>query len=168
MGPQNDSDDASTWPNFPVEISEDKNTITIKPFVYSYTDENGNTNNYTYYPNMIINTNSIYGMLPMTGKIKGDIVLTRGWKQTIIVDATIDSEISRSSVAQPKATPIKSANGVEYVKKSIKPRTNFEAGAFNVKPASTTEFNKVEVKRIDAEKLAQRSLSPNFLTNSRR
>lgn len=168
MGPQNDSDDTSTWPNFPVEISEDKNTITIKPFVYSYTDDNGNTNNYTYYPNMIINTNSIYGMLPMTGKIKGEIVLTRGWKETITVNATIDDSMTRSSLMQPKAEPIKSANGAQYVKKSIKHRTNFKAGAFTVKPTSATEYTNVDVKRIDAETLSQRTLSTNFLTKSRR
>jgi hypothetical protein len=117
---------------------------------------------------MIINTNSIYGMLPMAGKIKGEIVLTRGWKETITVNATIDDSMTRSSLMQPKTDPIKSANGAQYVKKSIKHRTNFKAGAFTVKPTSATEYTNVDVKRIDAETLSQRTLSTNFLTKSRR
>ena len=62
-------------------------------------------------------------------------------------------------------TPIKSANGAQYVKKRIKPRTNFEAGAVRLKPANNVEYTAVKVKSIDVEKFSQRTLSPNFLTN---
>ena len=62
-------------------------------------------------------------------------------------------------------TPIKSANGAQYVKNSIKPRTNFEAGAVRLKPANDVEYTAVKVKSIDVEKFSQRTLSPNFLTN---
>lgn len=166
MAPQNDSNDASTWPNLPVEVSADKNTLTVKPFVYNYTDENGNTAQRTYYPNMVINTNSVYGMIPMAGKIKGEIVLTRGWKEMITVTAKIDDGISRSGMLPSNVTPVKSANGAQYQKKSIKARTNFEAGAVTLKPATATEFTEVKVKSIDVENFSQRTLIPNFITNS--
>lgn len=166
MAPQTDSNDASTWPNLPVEVSADKNTITVKPFVYNYTDENGNNAQRTYYPNMIINTNTVYGMIPMSGKIKGDIVLTRGWKETITVNAKIEDEMTRASFIQPNVAPIKSANGAQYVKKSIKSRTNFAAGAVSVKPVAATHYTEVEVKGLDVEKFSQRTLTPNFLTKS--
>lgn len=165
MAPQNDSNDASTWPNLPVEVSADKNTLTVKPFVYNYTDENGNTAQRTYYPNMIINTNSVYGMIPLSGKIKGDIVLTRGWSDDSTESSDSATPQTNSVVRPMSGTPIKSANGAQYVKKSIKPRTNFEAGAVRLKPANDVEYTAVKVKSIDVEKFSQRTLSPNFLTN---
>ncbi|MBE6210299.1 MAG: hypothetical protein E7130_01525 [Rikenellaceae bacterium] len=158
MAPQNDSGDTSTWPNLPVEVSEDKNTITIKPFVYNYTDAEGNAAQRIYYPNMIINSNTIYGMFPMTGKIKGDIVLTRGWTETgsdagtTTVTAQVGANDTRSILPASGIAPIRSANGAQYVKKSVKSRTNFKLGATRVKPTGNITYTEVKVKPINREK----------------
>ncbi len=88
MSPQSDNEDTSTWPNLPVEISEDKNTITIKPFVYG---------DYTFAPNVIINTKSaITGILPLSGHISGNIVLTRGWTEPEQPEAAVPTMLRRN------------------------------------------------------------------------
>lgn len=157
IAPSADSDDVSTWPNFPVEVSEDKNTLTIKPYVYSYetTNENGETVNasQTFYPNMIINTNSVYGMVPMNGKIKGEIVLTRGWSEnssTIEVSASTENTVNAMNVA-----PIKSVNGVQPVKiqKNYKSRTSFASLPAEVQNKVT--YTKVDVKPINRDKFVK-------------
>ena len=79
IAPQADTEDTSTWPNLPVEISEDKNTITIKPLIYTIEDTE---NVFTFNPSILINTKtSWYGVIPMSGQIVSDIVLTRGWTE---------------------------------------------------------------------------------------
>ena len=143
IAPQVDSNDATTWPNFPVEISEDKNTLTIKPFVY----DSGEAV-YTFCPNMIINTNSVYGMVPMGGKIKGEIVLTRGWKPT---PEPAKVKRSTTSVAPRYEAPIKSANGAEYVKRNIHSTTNF--AELEQKPQ--VNFTKIDVKPINRDKFVK-------------
>ena len=147
IAPQTDSNDASTWPNFPVEVSADKNTLTIKPHVYD-----SGEGVYTFYPNMIINTNSVYGMVPMAGKIKGNIVLTRGWNEggatTITVSGTTENTTRTMSAA-----PVKSANGAKVVEKSkIQSRTSFASFATD-KPA--VKYNKIDVKPINREKFVK-------------
>lgn len=147
ISPETDSDDASTWPNLPVEISEDKNTITIKPFVYNAGE--GAAPQY-YYPNIL--SNASYGMLPMNGINTGNIVLTRGYKEMITVTAVIDNEISRSNVAQRNVAPVKSANGAVAVKKNMKGHTNFKA-LLGDKPA--VKYTKAKVEGINSEKFFQ-------------
>ena len=142
IAPQVDSNDATTWPNFPVEISADKNTLTIKPFVY----DSGEAV-FTFCPNMIINTNSVYGMVPMGGKIKGEIVLTRGWNPT-----PAPATVKRSTSVVPNyEAPIKSANGAEYVKRSNYSRTSF--AQLGQKPQ--VNYTKLEVKPINRDKFVK-------------
>jgi hypothetical protein len=60
---------------FPVEISDDYNTITIKPIVYNYTDSNGQPAVETYYPCV---AQLQYGMAtPLNPRVAGDVVLKR-------------------------------------------------------------------------------------------
>ena len=60
---------------FPVEVSEDGNTITIKPIIYNYKDANGNNAVETYYPCV---AQLQYGMAtPLNPRVCGDVVLTR-------------------------------------------------------------------------------------------
>jgi hypothetical protein len=60
---------------FPVEVSEDYNTITIKPIVYNYKDKNGNAAVETYYPCV---AQLQAGMAtPLNPRVCGDVVLTR-------------------------------------------------------------------------------------------
>lgn len=144
IAPQVDSDDATTWPSFPVELSADKDTMTIKPFVYS-TDEVS----YTYFPNMIINTNSVYGMIPMGGKIKGEIVLTRGWDEPEAAPAALKR--NATGFTPRFEAPIKSANGAEYVKKNRNSRTSF--ATLGQKPQ--VNYTKLEVKPINRDKFVK-------------
>ncbi len=145
IAPADGSNDVTTWPNLPVELSADKNTMTIKPFVY--TSDEGSV---AYYPNFIIDTETeIYGMIPMNGKNKGNIVLTRGWSDMITVTAKIDDQMTRSGVAQRNVAPIKSANGAEVERKVRHNRTNLNAIIGN-KPAVT--YTEVDVKPINREK----------------
>ena len=55
--------------HFPVEISEDGNTITVKPYVFE--GEN-------FYPNMVYVSNGSFS-LGSWSRVDADIVLTRGW-----------------------------------------------------------------------------------------
>lgn len=60
---------------FPVEISDDYNTITIKPIVYNYTDSYGQPAVETYYPCV---AQLQYGMAtPLNPRVAGDVVLKR-------------------------------------------------------------------------------------------
>jgi hypothetical protein len=60
---------------FPVEVSEDCNTITIKPIVYNYTDSYGQPAVETYYPCV---AQLQYGMATaLDPRVNGDVVLKR-------------------------------------------------------------------------------------------
>lgn len=101
-----DSNDET--PGFPVEISDDFNTITIKPLVFS-----DGKNEAAYYMN-------ICGLQPGTidveivAPVKSDIVLTRGWTET-----------SEKAAPVTKASSVKSAakniDGSPYVRHEEKP-----------------------------------------------
>ena len=148
IAPSEDSDDVSTWPNFPVEVSQDKNTLTIKPHVYDSGEEV-----FTFYPNMIINTNSVYGMVPMNGKIKSEIVLTRGWSEngsTIEVSASTENTVNAMNV-----TSLKSVNGVQPVKiqKNYQSRTSF--ASFPAEVQNKVTYTKVDVKPINRDKFVK-------------
>ena len=70
---------------FPVEVSEDGNTITIKPIVYNYTDSNGNPAVENYYPCV---AQLQYGMAtPLNPRVNGDVVLKRKGASTFSVKA---------------------------------------------------------------------------------
>ncbi|MBO7261840.1 MAG: hypothetical protein J6U95_02775 [Alistipes sp.] len=60
---------------FPVEVSADGNTITIKPIVYNYNDANGQPAVETYYPCV---AQLQYGQAtPLNPRVCGDVVLKR-------------------------------------------------------------------------------------------
>ena len=60
---------------FPVEVSADGNTLTIKPIVYNYTDAYGNPAVETYYPCV---AQLQYGQAtPLNPRVCGDVVLKR-------------------------------------------------------------------------------------------
>ena len=105
-----DMDDASKWPNIPVEISADKQTVTIK----SYTDEDGNV----YYPNVV--SNGYWGPTIFASQVVSDVVLTKGWsepettakvninairKSAASVDHSKDAKIAISESFAPMQAP---------------------------------------------------------------
>lgn len=62
-------------PRFPVEVSADRNTITIKPMIVTFSNEDGSKREVTYYPCV---EQLQYGMAtPLTPRVGGDVVLTR-------------------------------------------------------------------------------------------
>lgn len=115
---------------FPVEVSEDGNTITVKPFV---ADDD------TFYPNMGYIS---YGSFSTGtyGQIVSEIVLTRGW-----TEAPAEGEEETTAVA---------ANNVKYVPANytslynVKPAQKPKARTV-VKPLPT--YEKVEMKVVSAD-----------------
>ncbi len=69
-------------PGFPVEVSDDYNTLTIKPIVITEDLKDANGQIYvtkgTYYMNSVGINN---GSLELISTVKSDIVLTRGWTE---------------------------------------------------------------------------------------
>ena len=68
-------DGSEEVPGFPVEISEDMNTITIKPIMVA--DENGKQ-----IPAYMNSVALVDGSYEIVATIVSEIVLTRGWKET--------------------------------------------------------------------------------------
>lgn len=64
LGPVSEGD---AWPAFPVEVSADGNTITLKPMDYY---------GITTYPNVVYD---YYGLSLMQYQVVSEVVLTRGW-----------------------------------------------------------------------------------------
>ena len=82
---------------FPVEVSEDRNTITIKPIVYNYTNSAGQPATEIYYPCV---AQLQYGQAqPLNPRVAGDVVLTR--------KAAAAASKSNVSVGGGKTTSVK-------------------------------------------------------------
>lgn len=86
---------------FPVEVSDDGNTITIKPIIYSNTDNNGETVVVdTYYPCV---AQLQYGQAtPLNPRVCGDVVLKRK------AGASKSSVVANNSVGKGAAQSVKS------------------------------------------------------------
>ena len=80
---------------FPVEVSEDGNTLTIKPIVYNYTDQYGNAATETYYPCV---AQLQYGQAtPLNPRVCGDVVLKRKGASAQAAKANVAVESSASA-----------------------------------------------------------------------
>ena len=83
---------------FPVEVSADGNTLTIKPIVYNYTDQYGNAATETYYPCV---AQLQYGQAtPLNPRVCGDVVLTRK-------GASAQATSANAAVASSATTSVK-------------------------------------------------------------
>ena len=81
---------------FPVEVSEDGNTLTIKPIIYTYTNSEGVLSTETYYPCV---AQLQYGQAtPLMPRVGGDIVLTR--KSAATASAQRNAKVSGGSKAE--------------------------------------------------------------------
>jgi hypothetical protein len=79
---------------FPVEVSEDYNTITIKPILYNYTDANNQPAVETYYPCV---AQLQYGQAtPLNPRVCGDVVLKR--KAGASKSAVANKSVSKAAV----------------------------------------------------------------------
>ena len=78
---------------FPVEVSEDGNTITIKPIVYNYENQYGEPAVETYYPCV---AQLQYGQAsPLNPRVSGEVVLKR--KGTSAQSAAINAPVSATA-----------------------------------------------------------------------
>ena len=84
-------DSNESYPGFPVEISDDLNTITIKPIVL-----NDGATDYYYYMNAI--GVSQQGGLEIISTVITDIVLKRGWAETAAASSKVACSASANSV----------------------------------------------------------------------
>ena len=84
-------DSNESYPGFPVEISDDLNTITIKPIVL-----NDGATDYYYYMNAI--GVSQQGGLEIISTVITDIVLKRGWTETAAASSKVACSASANSV----------------------------------------------------------------------
>lgn len=128
---EEDMDDVTKWPNLPVEVSEDKQTITVKSF-----DFEGDT----YYPNVF--SNSMWGMEVYNTVIVSEVVLTKGWNEA---DENVDVDAVRKNVKELKnGTKVKSVSNASIEAQSApKSRTVY----FEKKKAA----HKIEVKAMSFE-----------------
>jgi hypothetical protein len=81
---------------FPVEVSDDCNTLTIKPIVYNYKDASGNAAVETYYPCV---AQLQYGMAtPLNPRVNGEVVLKRkgASTQSVKANAKVNSTEAKS------------------------------------------------------------------------
>lgn len=115
--------------NFPVEISEDGNTITIKPLIYTYESTEGNIE-YTFYPSPALNHGN--GQLDPL-EICADIVLTRNG--SAVAPALAPSKASKK--AQSDHTVIKTNLEVKE-RSTIHSRCNFDT----LKPINEVKVQK--------------------------
>ena len=117
---------------FPVEVSEDRNTITIKPYVY--TDKEGKKT--TFYPNMIGVDNSTYSTI-LENSVVSDVVLTRGWTEP---------------AEQKSASVLKSASNVQ-VEGTFPVKTYKQRTPLKVAP----ELETVETSLVTMEQFKERA-----------
>ena len=84
---------------FPVEVSEDGNTLTIKPIIYNYTDSYGEPAVETYYPCV---AQLQYGMAsPLNPRVCGDVVLKRKGAST--QSASVNAAVSATTTTSVKS-----------------------------------------------------------------
>ena len=111
-------DSNESYPGFPVEISDDLNTITIKPIVLS-----DGVTTYTYYMNAI--GVSQQGGLELISTVITDIVLKRGWTEQAATKASV---VSSSAVNYVNAVDMNGYSVNELPKAAVyKSMTEFKA-----------------------------------------
>ncbi len=74
-------DSNEAHPGFPVEVSDDRNTIIIKPLIFEEETEDGSTVEAPYYMNALGVNSSVGTSLELVATVKSEIVLTRGWTE---------------------------------------------------------------------------------------
>ena len=134
---EEEMNDITKWPNIPVEVSEDGNTITIKSIKYEDT---------TLYPNLIYDYYG-QGMAFYNTAIVSEVVLTRNTTSTVSnqKQVSVAALKQHAAKANQNATMVKSANGAKYEKPN-KPVMKSQT-AIKAQPKA----KKMEVKRLSAE-----------------
>ena len=115
-------------PSFPVEVSEDRNTITIKPLVYGGKE---------FFPNMVGIDYSMNQTI-LENFVVSEIVMTRGWNEPAASRAMSSSSVNGKSI-QPKG---------EFPKSVCKPMTELKAAP---------ELKTIEGKIVTVEEFKKRA-----------
>ena len=110
---------------FPVEVSDDYNTLTIKPIVYNYKDASGNAAVETYYPCV---AQLQYGMAtPLNPRVNGEVVLKRKGASTQSVKANAKvGAVETKSVKSLGKAPVPVARTYSMTPMDISLMTTYE------------------------------------------
>ncbi len=131
---ESDMDNVSKWPNLPVEVSEDGNTITIKAFDYDGT---------TYYPNMTYYS-SWSGMAFFYTAVVSDVVLTRN-------TTTATANTKSASVAAPSQLGkhvVKALNVDGSIVKKTEKKNTVTLSKTPLKAKAKVEYKKIDAKAL--------------------
>lgn len=128
-------DDVTKWPNIPVEVSEDGNTITLKSFVEG---------DVTYYPNMIYNS-TWSGPSFFNTAIVSEVVLTRTATTTTEPSVSVAAIKAQSQLGKNAVKAI-SANGATFQKEQSKAVTKVKT-TLKAQPKA----KKLEMKQLTPE-----------------
>lgn len=128
-----DWDDVTKWPNLPVEVSEDQQTITIKAFEHE---------GLTYYPNAFYNS-EWYGLKFYNTAIVSDVVLTKGWSEPE-EDTDVEAVRKNAPAANKDAIELKPANKAAIEAPAVQKSRTVYVGK---KPV----YHKIEAKALTIE-----------------
>ena len=143
-------DDVSKWPNIPVEVSADGNTITLK--ARTVTTDMGET--VELYPTVVYNS-QWYGLSFYNTAIISEVVLTRN--TTAAPEETVDvaalRAYAKAAAAQKNAVKVKENGEVAPMQYTMKGRT-----PFTKKEGKAVTFQKIEKKAVTPEQFKENLL----------
>lgn len=136
----NDMDNVTKWPNIPVEVSEDGNTITLKAFT---------AENVTYYPNLLYYSQWDGSLVFYNTAVVSEVVLTRNTATATASQKSASvAAIKRHLTTDKNALKALSANGATYTKAEnkavVKVKTPF-------KPQQKVQAKKLNMKQLTPE-----------------
>ena len=134
---EEDMNDVTKWPNIPVEVSADGNTITLKSI---------QANGINLYPNLVYDYYG-QGMAFYNTAVTSEVVLTRNTTSTVSnqKQVSVAALKQHAAKANQNATMVKSANGAKYVKPGKAVTKSLTA--IKAQPKA----KKMEVKQLTAE-----------------
>lgn len=143
-------DDVSKWPNIPVEVSADGNTITLK--ARTVKTDMGET--VELYPTVVYNS-QYYGLSFYNTAIISEVVLTRN--TTAASEETVDvaalRAYAKAAAAQKNAVKVKENGEVAPMQYTMKGRT-----PFTKKEGKAVTFQKIEKKAVTPEQFKENLL----------
>lgn len=141
-------DDVTKWPNIPVEVSEDGNTITLKARTVQV-----DGNDVELYPTVVYNS-SWYGLTFYNTAVVSEVVLTRNTEaapeETVDV-AALRQHAAAAAAAKQQGVKVQNGDLFRPMKQTLKGRTPFVKG-------EKKAFRKVDAKAVTAEQFKENLL----------
>lgn len=152
-------DEVSAWPNIPVEISADGNTITIKGVNVNFTDGTQGM----LYPNVVYQDSYSGGISFIQSNVISDVVLTRSTATPSKASAADLQAMRKHAAAAKRMIEAKSVNGeklegsaVKHISRTvIAPRKKAAAKKLEVKQMTGAD---IKAKRAEVLKAMQAKL----------